>query len=310
MNTSVSSKNVKTRNKQVPLALLRRVVVLMFLLFLGVYLISLIYSAYDFFAESAESNALLRLDKDLSASARLVDQHYNNLQQVADRLERVTTKQETDEILSSYMGTPIFGNLRYYVDSVSYSYDGTMIESEITADIEELATNRKQGAVIYFDAVVRQECVAFFMPVKSSSYVDGVLSVVPIIDRETGEKLLNFGEVLDPKASALMLIGPGDRILLFATQEGFMALGNNAQSFLADFLADKESNAALIEALHKKARYSQPVQAVNGQRYSVSCAPIKELGDNAMLMLVYGEDTLVENEMVFIRHIIMTVGQW
>lgn len=305
MDTSALQKNVQNEKKQEHYAVLRRVVVLVLLLFFGVYMISLIYSSSDFFAESAQSNALIRLDKDLTATARLTDRHYQNLQQVSDKLALVDTKEQADAVMSTYIGSVEFGNLRYYVDAHTYAADGSVVEEEVNVDIEELAKERKQGAAIYFDSTMQQECVAFFLPVQSGSYVDGVLSIVPITDRETSAKLLDFENVIDPDCSAIMLIGPSDRVLLFAAEDGFSISGTNVQTFLSDFTVYKDDSAAVIHALHAKERHAQSVQAVNGELYSISCSPIVELGKDAMLLQVYPNETLVENEMVFIRHIIV-----
>jgi hypothetical protein len=99
METSASPKKVNKENKQEHLAVLRRVVILLLLLFLCVYMVSLILTASDFFLESAQSNALNRLDTDLEETGRLIDQHYINLQRVADKMASSTNKEEARAIM-------------------------------------------------------------------------------------------------------------------------------------------------------------------------------------------------------------------
>lgn len=308
METSASPKKVNKENKQEHLAVLRRVVILLLLLFLCVYMVSLILTASDFFLESAQSNALNRLDTDLEETGRLIDQHYINLQRVADKMASVTNQEEAEAIMDTYIGSTEFGNLRFYVGTKAYAANGVEVEDEVANGITELAKERKQGGVIFFDSTMQQDCIAFFLPVKSGSYVDGVLSIVPITDRETGSKILDLGSVRDEDCEAIMLIGPGDRVMLFSKAEAFIPLGNNVQSFLADFTVQKEDSAAIISAVQGRDRYAVSVSSINGGQYCISCAPLTDLGSDAVLVQVFNNDNLVQNEMVFIRHIIVLLA--
>lgn len=291
------------QDKRLQHGLLRRIVLLMLLLFLVVYLASVVYTAKDFFAESAQSNAFLRLSDDLEETDALVGAHYANLQTLADRIENLTTKAEVDGVLSEYIGSPIFGDLRYYVGTQAYTGDGALVTDEVDAELDALAAARRQGAVLFFDSVMEQDCVAFFLPVKSTSFADGVLSVVPIRDRANGALLLNPAEVLDSDFSALALIGKDGRILLRGTGVGFDMVGNNVESFLSDFTAGKEETNAITEALQKGLWHTQPLQALSGESYIISCAPVESLNGNAMLLTVSTNEALIAGEMVFIRHV-------
>lgn len=297
--------NGQAEKKGAQRATLRRIVLLLLLLFIVVYLISVIHTATDFFAQSAEGNALLCLSDDLRAAEQLAQVHYDNLQQIVDSLEFVQAKAEVDALLSAYVGSAIFGDLRYYVGTQSYDSTGALVTGEVNAEVEALATERRQGAALFFDNVMEQDCVAFFLPVKHTSFADGVLSIVPIRDRETGVLLMDFLQILDEDASALALVGPNGRILLCATAEDFRMTGSDVQSFLSDFTAAKEDSNAVTDALQKGEQHSQPVQALSGEQYSISCTPIEALGGGAMLLGIRQNDVLIAGEMVFIRHMVI-----
>lgn len=282
---------------------LRRIVLLLLLLFLLVYLVSVVYTSTDFFHESAGSNAFLRLSDDLNEADALIAEHYANLQAVADRLEPLKTKAEIDSVMGGYIGSETFGDLRYYVGGSSYACDGTLVPEEANAEIDDLSAARTQGAVLFFDSVIEQDCIAFFLPVKSTSLADGVLSIVPIRDRETGKLLLDLTKVLDADASAVALVGADGRILLGTTADGFATLGNNMQSFMADFISSNEDAMLVIDALSKSAWHNQPVRALSGEQYSVYLAPIPSLNDSAKLVVICKNEALIENEMLFIRHV-------
>lgn len=292
-----------TDQKKLQRSTMRRIVLLLLLLFLLVYLVSVIYTSTDFFYESAGSNAFLRLSDDLNEADALIGEHYANLQAVADRLALLESKAEIDSVMGSYIGSEIFGDLRYYVGGSAYTCDGSLVTEEANAEIHDLSATRTQGAVLFFDSVIEQDCIAFFLPVKSTSLADGVLSIVPIRDRETGKLLIDLTKVLDANASAVALVGEDGRILLGTTAEDFVTLGNNMQSFMADFTSSKEDATAVIDALSKDAWHNRTVQALSGEQYSVYLAPIPSLNNSAKLVVVCKNEVLIENEMLFIRHV-------
>ena len=291
--------------KKLQRSTLRRIVLLLLLLFLSVYLVSVVYTSTDFFNESADSNAFLRLADDLGEADALIGEHYANLQAIADRLAPLETKNEIDDVMSGYIGSEHFGDLRYYVDGSAYSCDGSLVSEEGNEEINALSAARTQGAVVFFDSIIEQDCIAFFLPVSSTSWADGVLSIVPIRDRETGKPLIDLTAVLDADASAIALVGGDGRILLSTTAEGFMALGTGLQSFLDAFSSSKEDGAAVIDALSKNAWHNQPTQALSGEQYSIYHAPISSLDNSAALVVVCKNEALIEGEMLFIRHIVI-----
>ena len=75
--------NEQTDKRGVKKTTLRFIVLLLLLLFLVVYLISVIYTASDFFEESASSNAMINLSNNMKAVDELVQTHYDNLQGIA-----------------------------------------------------------------------------------------------------------------------------------------------------------------------------------------------------------------------------------
>lgn len=302
MNTP-TVQNGQAEQKGVQRVILRRIVLLLLLLFLVVYLISVIYTATDFFAQSAQSNALVQISADVHAAEDLLQLHYDNLQEVAQRLAQATTKAQVDAVVSSYVGSAAFGDLRYYAGTQSFDSSGVLVPGEVDDEIELLAAARTKGAVLFFDNVVQQDCVAFFLPVERTSFADSVISVVPVRDRETGALLLDFSNVLSEGASAIALIG-NDRILLSATAGGFEMTGSDVQSFLLDFTAVKEDGAAVIDALHRGEMYTRPVQSLSGEQFTVSCAPIDALGEDAMLIGISKNEVLIASEMLFIRHMV------
>lgn len=303
MQAAESRQPTKADKKNLQRSTLRRIILLLLLLFLVVYMASVFYTATEFFEQSAESNAFLRIAEDLNEVDDLIGLHYANLQVIADRLAPLGTKAEVDAVMSGYIGSATFGDLRYYVGAASYASDGSLVTGEINTEIKTLAAARTRGAVLFFDSVIEQDCIAFFLPVQSTSYADGVLSIVPIRDRENGALLLDLTKVIDEDASAIALVGEDERIMLSISAENFVALGHNVQSFLENFTASKEDAVAVSEALHTGVWHNRSVQALSGEQYSVFSAPVPSLDGSATLLVICKNESLIADEMLFIRHI-------
>ena len=90
-------------------------------LFLAFYLITILTKSSEFYAESAERNAKIAFDKDMINASELVEQHYDNLYEIVDRVKYATTTEEVVEVMSSYIGCEQFGDLRYYSQGVAHS---------------------------------------------------------------------------------------------------------------------------------------------------------------------------------------------
>ena len=222
--------------------------------FLIFYMITILSGSSDFFADSAQRNALLTFEEDIERAETVAGQHYENLYEIVDRLAYAKSRTLVEKILESYIGSEQFGDLRYYSQGVSYDVYGAEIAQETSGAeyINALVQGKQRGCTpIYTDKATELDCIAFFVPVRGSVFVDGLLSIVP------ARNIVSVGSVINDKAEAVLIMDESGKVLADKTAEHFREnIGNNAYRFLDSFTHDKHEAEALSEAISKNEKTS------------------------------------------------------
>ena len=279
-----------------------RISIIIALLFLTCYLITIISASSSFYADSAEKNAKIYFDKDMKAASELVKVHYDRLYAIVDRVEYSKSKEDVDEIISSYIGSEEFGDLRYYSNGVAYSPSGEVVDKEISAHemILELSQRNAAGCTdIYNDERVQIDCIAFFVPVRGSEYIDGLLSIVP------ADEIISVGDVLQEDTSMVAVVNSKGKMFAHIFAEGFTTnVGANIYDFLEDFTVNNKEMIDKVRAiLIENDIETVEIQAA-GVRYTVVAEPIDAFDDHLHLITISKSDDLIATEMNFIRHIV------
>ena len=292
----------KKRSRRISTPTLRQAVILLVLLFVIVYLVAVVATASDFFARSADANALLEMEKDLTAADREAERHFASLGAIATRFAEVDTKAEVDAIIREYIGSDDFGDLRYYAGGTTYAPDGSEVVTSIPV-LESLAAARTRGvSAVYFDGIVERDCIAFYLPVARSSYADGILSILP------ARNLLNMEEIRKAGASAVALVSIDGKVLGASYDEGFGdAFGIRMDTFLDFFTGDVSAEKTVLDSLSSGAHTAIPITALGGEAYRITTAPVRVLDGNAVLVSFRPVSMLIESEMTFIRHIVVVL---
>jgi len=151
-----------------------KIAIIMAIIFLVIYLATLLSSSTTFYEESVDRNARVHFNKDMKAVSDLVEKHYDELYKVADQLKFAETPERVDEILSACIGNEAFGELRYYSQNVAYYFSGDVVAEDSGGydEIQELAIRNEAGCTpVFYDDYYGLDCVAFFVPVRGSNYV-------------------------------------------------------------------------------------------------------------------------------------------
>lgn len=279
-----------------------RISIIVALLFLTVYLITIISASSSFYADSAVKNAKIYFDKDMKAASELVQVHYDRLYAIVDRVEYAQSKENVDEIISSYIGSEEFGDLRYYSNGVAYSPSGEIIDREVSAHemLLELSQSNMAGCTdVYNDERVQIDCIAFFVPVRGSEYIDGLLSIVPADD------IISVGEVLQEDTSMVAVVSSKGKMFAHMFAEGFTTnVGANIYDFLEDFTTNDKDMVDEVRALLIEDDIGTVEIQVSGTRYTVVAEPIDAFDDHLHLITMSKSDDLITTEMNFIRHIV------
>lgn len=291
----------KNKKKRSIAAIATRAFMLLISSFLAVYLISVLSGSSDFFTESSEKNAKLYFEEDITRAEALAEAHYQNLYEIADRLKYSDSREDVENIIESYIGSENFGDLRYYSQGTSYSANGAVIGQELSGGeyIESLALSNSEGCTpIYYDTATELDCIGFFIPIRGSLYVDGIMSIIP------ARNIINVGEVINEKASVVAIIEPGGKVLSDNRREDFSeSVGNNFYEFIDSVTHNKTDSETVREAVIAKNKTACSIDT-SGDRYTVAIAPLSRFGNNLTLVSMSVSEGLIAPELMYIRHII------
>ena len=290
----------KAKEKKIISGLVKASLILMALL-LAVYMCTVVAGSSEFFTESAEKNALIYFEEDIERAEALVAEHYENLYEIAERLKYAKSRDEVEAVIESYIGSEQFGDLRYYSQGNSYAANGIPVFDEASGKeyIDALATSNREGCTpVYYDKYTELDCIAFFIPIRGSEHVDGVLSIIP------ARNIINIGNVINEKASAVAAVLTDGKVLGDARREGFtQSVGNNFYSFLDDFTNNKSYASIVSEAIATKEKCAVSISTA-GDSYTVAIAPLAGFGGNVTLVSVSLSEGLIAPEHTYIRHVV------
>ncbi len=282
-------------------ALIGRVSFVVAIMFLAVYLIVILTGSGEFYTMSAERSALNRFDSDIDAAEALAEVHFDRLYEIADKLQYSESHAEVDAVMASYIGDPRFGDLRYYSGDKAYSANGAEITAEVSAHdmIFALSKSKERGATeVYTDTVTGYECIALFVPVRGSTAVDGVLSIIP------ARNILDISGILPETASASLLIDKSGNVLSTALADGFdETVGNDFYVFLNKLTNDKQEVQLVGDSVRELKKAVTTIHSHKGE-YTVAISPLKTFSDNISIVTVSESQGLISPELVYIRHII------
>ena len=237
-----------------------RALILLIVLFLVIYLITILINSSLFFTESAEKNAKIYFEEDIARTETLARIHYNNLYKIAEKIKYAKSREEVEAEIGSHIGSDDFGDLRYYTQGNAYSANGMPVSTEISGKqyIDALAASNEEGCTpIYYDAPTQLDCIAFFVPVRGSEYVDGILSVLP------ARNIISVSSVINEKASVVALIEPYGKVLSDTRAEDFtLNVGNDFYEFIDTMTSDKAETQKVYEAVLTKEKTACSISTV------------------------------------------------
>ncbi len=274
--------------------------IILVVLFLAIYLITIVSASSTFYAESAERSAKINFDKDMKQVSELAKIHYERLYEIVDQVEYAETKEHVETVIGSYVGSDSFGELRYYSQGVAYASNGEIVEEDVSAHemILELSQRNEAGCTsVYYEEFFGVDCIAFFVPVRGSIHIDGLLSIVPAAD------IISVGDIQD-STSAVAVVGTGGDVLSSIKAESFtLEVGSN----IYDFLQTLTESKGTVDSIRNMLRGSE-LETIeitpSGVNYTVVVEPIEIFDDHVYLLTLSESSNLISAEIDYIGHII------
>jgi EAL domain-containing protein (putative c-di-GMP-specific phosphodiesterase class I) len=270
--------------------------------FLIIYLITIVSASPAFHTEMATRSALTNFDKDMKQASALADAHYERLYGIVDQVAYVDTVEKIETVLAAYEDDASVGALRFVSQNVIYDYTENGIQPCADADpmIADLAKKNEVGcSVEYFDQSLRKNCIAFFIPVRGSVCIDGLISIVPAMD------VISVGETIQESASLVAIVESDGSVLSFLAEDSFEQPVDrtNIRKFLETLTQNSADSDAVMSLLTKED--AEAVELSVG--YTVVAQPIRSLSGHAYLVTVSENTRLIPAEFDYTNHIIFVV---
>ena len=278
-----------------------KIAVIMALLILITYFASIVGGFTPFFKLSAETNAIKDLKNDSEVANDLFSVHFDDLYEVAGKIAFAESKKAVDDILGEYIGCDQFGDLRYFAGGLEFAPNGLPVEEQENELILNLVATNKPGCTdLYFDKTVLTDCIAFYIPINGSLYVDGLVSIVP------ARNIVDAALMLNERADVTALITIDGKVLASATTEEFGAkysVGNNILTFVKKITENQEEQNKVLHAISSKETEAGTIM-ISGVEYTFATCNVVSSSDNFNLITFSQNNKLNEVEMAYVKQVL------
>lgn len=271
-------------------------------IFLIIYLLTIVSVSPAFYTEMAARGAADNFDEDMKLVSEPIEAHYEQVNQVAEQLAYADSRDAIVNVLQAFGGEEdeIPGEFCYVYRNVAYAYNGYEIETVGNLDekVLELAKTNAAGCTpVYYDKNQRLECVAFFVPVRGSLYVDGLISIVPRVD------LISVGDTIRDDTTVIAVVEPEGYVLSSLTAEGFeQKVGAHFVDYVELLTQNKESVDTVRHMLD-----GDDVEIneflVGSDKYTVVAEPMEVLDGYAYLVTLSESRALVPTQFDYVGHV-------
>ncbi len=310
----MEQEKVKEKGFKHFISIVGRVAFIVAIMFLISYLVTILTESKTFFRDASARTALVQFDEKVDKVNELAQVHYDNLYAVADDLQNATTEEQAREKLKSCDGKDEFGSLRYYRDGQGYDVNGAPVVEETYGgeEIAALVAGHSQGCTaIYYDALRKFDCIAFFVPVRGSAYADGLLSVLKVhvwAEGSTEENipLIDTRELLSEEGKELAAVVIDKSGIVYGSSKKEVltqSIGNDFRKFIRKLTVDSAAELDMQKAINAKEKTACHLESPQGD-YVLTVTPIEAFDGHLYLVTMTEREGLIAPEMKYIRYIV------
>lgn len=274
--------------------------ILIVAIFLIIYLITIVAASPAFYTEMAARSASINFDEDMSQVSQSVEAHYDRLYKVVDEVTGAKDAETVGKVMKKYAADEQYGTLRYFSDNKAYAFDGkdVALYNDLDEKVLTLAKGNEAGCTsVYYDPYMRLDCIAFFVPVRGSLVIDGLVSVVPVVD------IVGVGGQIQETTSMVAVIKPDGNILSSITAEDFaQKAGANVLDFFDTWTQNKENVDAVRNLLAGNGVATVEITTPEG-RYTVVASSIEAYDSHLYLLTLSESSRLIPTEFDYAGHL-------
>ena len=278
--------------------ILPRMFLALLVIFVVVYFFSVIVGFKPFYNSTAEKNALADVHLAAEKTDALIEQRYQDLYDVKDSLD-ISSHDAISAVLETYGGSELFGDLRFFSKGKIYDVYGAEVEQEI-AELQAfsgLPYKACSGEYIDESVAVKSSCIAFYVPVTGSEYIDGLASIV------LARNVIDVTSILGERTHAFAIITETGYNLGEVVRENLdFTIGNDFYKFIDDRAQDPEAGNKVLLAVRK----GEGVVHLNieGQPHTVAVKALNSTHSKIYAVSLSVSEDLILVEMEYLRHTI------
>ena len=275
-----------------------RVLITLLVIFLAGYFVSIVTGYTPFYDQAAEKNALVEIHDDGTKIDDLVEYHYEELRKIKEKLVDTSSHEAVAEVIRSYVGSPQFGYLRFFAGGKIYDAYGLEVHDEFEKVKAFSGLNRKAFSGEFVETVYDRSCVAFYIPITGSIYIDGLASIIE------ARNFVSMESILNEKSQAVAVITEsGINLCDKIKDETGLTIGNNFYEFIKNFTQNKQSSQKVANVVSKKEAGAVHIN-VGSEKYVVAVHPLVSVDGKLFAVSLSLSSDLMETEMQYLRHVI------
>ncbi len=273
-----------------------RVALCLFAAFFLSYAIIVITSTEEYTSSFYERNDYIAFDEEIADVENEAEWHYNRLYGVAEKLEFAETE---DAVLSVLQGE--YRNLMYMRRGAAYYASGAAMTEENDGYTELMALSNAGVPACsepYYMSREKEDHMLFFIPVRGSSYVDGIAAYYKV------KNIIELDNIRSSSASALIIIDSAGKVVSESCADdcGF-TVGDDLRTFVNSLAIGEGPIDDVVEILSDGEKGSFTLQS-NTVGYTFSLSPISNYGDNLWLVRVSVNNSDMSPELSYIKQVV------
>ena len=272
--------------------------------FLTIYLITIVSTSPAYQTEMANKQARVNFAEDMAQVSVPAEEHFERLYAVVEQVEYAETVDEIAQVLQTYQTDDSIGALRYLSRGTAYAYGKSGIEQYNALDemVLSMAKSDKAGCTpVYFDEVLRKNCVAFYVPVRGSTQIDCLISVVSV------GNVVSVGESLHENTTAIAIVGANGTVWSSITAEGFEhTVKTDIFDFFNELTENKDASDVVRTLMHNDKLDVVEITHTSGN-YTVAVEPIESLNEQFYLITLSKSEDLLPLQYDYVGHMTITL---
>lgn len=274
-----------------------RMLLALMVIFVVIYFISVIAGFQPFYNSTAEKNALVDVHRDAEVADSLILERYEDLYEVQEQLPFVNSRTDVSAVLRTYIGVEQFGDLRFFSQGKIYDVNGMEVIGETQEILDFSGLNHKACSGEYLDRVMRRSCIAFYIPIVGSEYIDGLVSIVE------ARNFIDVKSVLNERALAVAVITEnGDNLGQMIREDLSYSIGNDYYDFI-DKLTQKQDTSDQVLLTIRKSEGVVHI-SVDGETHTVAVKSLSMTDGKLYVVSLSKSEDLMLVEMGYLRHTI------